>query len=276
MKLHRHLLCALAAGLLLTSCGHPNVTPDVTTTLHESEATTTTVSEIITTTTTITETTPIPEAVWDYFGPLSTLQFRNIATVRWGNVIEESRYQHVSGKIRDENGEERDRITEMVYIEVEVLHVWMQTDEVREIGGTGALHSFADVRHLWVSEEAMAYIEQSETAVVFIADHPYYFAPGTDSSHVRRYMCLDGFTWDFGVLNLVFDYDFPRPDIFPIKDGKMEIRKEDTEEWSYVVDAFLEYNEDLDRVNSEVPRFADGMTVEEFKQLIDAIKAVEW
>lgn len=202
-----------------------------------------------------------------FYDPKENLRFTNMIAVRWGETIKESRYEFYFGTVKDENGNEKILTTGLTCVKIDVLKVWNQADRIR---GNGGLHSFSEMTYLWVDDLTLARIRKGDTAIVFPYKHDVSIRREFDFSPYGPYLYMDGFQ-DYSVLLHHTKGDYPCANVFPIIDGRLQITKTDEQTWSKQIETFYAYNDLLDEERSTIPRFVNGMTLEEFEQLVASL-----
>ena len=207
------------------------------------------------------------EVIDVFFDPKEYLRLTNMITVRWGESIEESRYEFYFGTIKDENGNEKILTTGLTCVKVDVLQVWNQADRIKM---SGVLHSFSEMTYLWVDDLTLAGIHKGDTAIVFPYLHDVSIRREFDFTPYGPYLYMDGFQ-DYSVLFHHKTGDYPCANVFPIIDGRLQITKTDEQTWSKQIETFYAYNDLLDEERSTIPRFVNGMTLEEFEQLVASL-----
>ena len=273
MKKMLYLAFILALTVLLTACGQEKgAESDVSTsdaTVRAEESLNTEGSANVTSSVTA-EALTEPPIIDVFFYPREDIRDMNILTVRWGESIPESRYEYYWGDGKDENGNTVPLLTGMTAVKVEVLKVWNQAEYVTG-NGHAPTFSFSEITYLWVDDETLSGIQKADTAIVFPYAHDPNIRQDYDFTPFYPYLFMDG-SQDYSV---ILHDTVGKPvngNVFPIVDGKIQIAKSDSVSWSMQVNSFLRYNELLDREKSSTPRFADGMTVEEFAELMDSVK----
>ena len=271
-KTIRQLICPLLAALIFCSCG----TVTTVQTTNTSESTRTAESENTTQegvqetdhSSTATETEAFTDGVGWY--PRESIQDINILTVRWGDAIPESRYEYYWGGGKDENGNTVPLLTGMTAVKVEVLKVWNQAEYITRNNGHTPTFSFSEITYLWVDDGTLSEIQTGSIAIVFPYAHNPKIQQNYDFTPFYQYLFMDG-SQDYSVILHDTVGKPVKGNVFPIVDGKIQITKSDSVSWSMQVNSFLRYNELLDSEQSATPRFRDGMTLEEFDQMIDLI-----
>lgn len=200
----------------------------------------------------------------------SILGSLNILTVRWGEVLEDSRHDYALREKTDTPAQPAD----IVCIQVEVLKVWHQSDSLRKtsdrVNDPG--HSFTELHHLWIPLDAMPYIEKSETAIVFAS--VYHGNPANVELYYQNaapYMFLEGFQDPYGAVDSSV-YAPIRFDIYPITNDRLQVDIPNLADWTLNTYELNQYHRWLDEQNSDIPRFRDGMTLGELTQFIDSLK----
>jgi len=187
----------------------------------------------------------------------------SVLTVRWGMPVEGSRYEQLFHTVTHEPGNAQTVPMGMTCVEVEVVKVWNE-----RYGDINVPYrEFSDMTHLWVDDRTLSMIPKGGLAIVFPVFLDANPAPGEDFDRVFDYLFL-GAVPGFTVKEYAYEC---RSNVFPIAEGRIQIQKTQTEQWSPTVESLLTYNQLLDRDNSAIPRFADGMTLEEFERLVASL-----
>lgn len=189
-----------------------------------------------------------------------------IFTVKWGKVIPGTQYESSQGPKKDENNKPiaGEYLTvDVVAVEAEILKVWNLAS-----GNVAAPYSVSEIDHLWVPVKDLELAAEGSTAVVLARGHIPDVTPYNDQE--LPLLALLGVT--FTVSWLTGHGTVPSSNIFPIVDGTLQVKKKPDESWSSLTVYLFKYNDYMDaRKNTNVPRFADGMTLEEFEQYIDSL-----
>jgi len=277
MKATIRIICLFLSLLALISCQQSiqpitpptSSTSDIVTTA--SADNTETKAAIVSQTTSAAVKEPHTDGTPSAFEPGHTILGAYIYTVRWGNVLENDvfpmKWDDMTGEdgkaVTDENGSAMYHVVDLVAVEVEVLEIF------QDLRGAG--EQLRRSNYLWVPTDTLSSIVHGETALVFAFD--FDFAIAGDSTEELSALTMKELGSGYATISkLDKNQGEHAGNLFPIKDGRIRVEKQPDQQWEATTDAFFEWNDIVNEIyDTATPRFRDGMTLEEFDQMIDLI-----
>lgn len=288
MKLQKLLLrsiCALHAALIFCSCGSVTTVQETNT----SESTNTNGStatlscctadtlEPMNTNTEISIITDETHVIIDYtaehYAPYDIMDYLDPLLIRWDDIIEDSVTNQSYNAVKDENGNWVLQYMDYIAVKVTVLKAYIDThpypqSQVENRPEYQNLFSAENFQYVWVPCQYLNYVTEGEQAIVMLQD----FDPQLDSMPKKL-----SSTVKITKFYQAFDSDMQGkayPSIIPVLDNKLQLHKEDEQVWSHELYLLMLYNSWLEEVKiDDAPLFRDGMTLEEFDQMIELVIA---
>jgi len=280
-KTIRQLICPLLAALLLCSCQTDR--PEAKTTAPEDPVTDTltTPAKIDPDETsgegmTSTESSDTTEETYlfidysaEHYAPYNIMDYLDPLLIRWDDIIEDSVTTQPYISVKDENGNWVVHDMDFIAVKVTILKAYIDTHpylqhQVEDRPDQLDLFTNERFRHVWIPCQYLDMVTEGEQAIVMLQQ---FYA---DTKQMPKKLV--------SVINAVpafyhaFDFNMnvnAHPSIIPIANGALQLRKEEQQPWCHEILLLHWYNGWLDEEKiTDAPRFRDGMTLEEFAELM--------
>lgn len=284
-KTIRQLICPLLAALLLCSCQTDR--PEAKTTAPEDPVTDTltTPAKIDPDETsgegmTSTESSEATEETYilidyteEHYAPYHIMNYFDPLLIRWDDIIEDSVTTQPYLSFKDENGNWVVHDMDFIAVKVTILKAYIDTHpylqhQVEDRPDQLDLFTNERFRHVWIPCQYLDMVTEGEQAIVMLQA----FDADMDLMPKRLASVVNAYPPFYHAFDLNMNPE-AHPSMIPITNGALQLRKDEEQPWCYEIQLLQLYNGWLDEEKiTDAPLFRDGMTLEEFDQMIDLIR----
>ena len=192
------------------------------------------------------------------FTPSAISYIRNLVDpllIRWGSVVVESQYTHVTNF----NYETQEILAarDIIAVKVEVLSMYNKTI-------SDGKKAYDSVHYIWVAVDELAIVKEGELAIIF----PYELYPHSAKEMEENWRPQGVGSPHMHTLSSQMHLNSATPNIIPISNNLLQVKKQESQSWSDETALFWDFNEWATDNAVNAPLFRDGMTLEEFAELM--------